>query len=306
MNSDSYNPFPEAIMEDSYLMGGSRTKGFMKDDPDTGPLVTVITVVRNGQLYIEETIQSVLNQSYDNLEYIIIDGDSTDGTLDIIRRYEDGIDLWISQPDTGIYQAMNKGVRLAAGRYLHFLNADDHYTDIRVIERIVGGFRDSGASLIFGDVLMLNKKKGTAWIRHSDVHPLYFMFKGIPQQAFFYKKELFERYGMFDESLRIVADLEFYLRLTRKYYIFTKYIRMIVVVFNAGSVSSDMVRKSVEREPVIEKYYSPAIRFFFKNWFFCRLMTRNEQTYSFPSLPERLLRRFLSFRLIPGKLKIKR
>jgi len=132
--------------------GGLRTKGYFKfsyeynDDlgfrvedldipvkiPQTSnlksqtyPLITIITVVYNGEKYLEETIKSVINQTYPNVEYIIIDGGSTDGTLDIIKKYEDYIDYWVSEKDKGIYDAMNKGILVSNGKYLLFLNADD-------------------------------------------------------------------------------------------------------------------------------------------------------------------------------------
>jgi hypothetical protein len=107
------------------LQGGLRTKGLFKDSDPTRPLLSIITVVYNGEKYLEQTIQSVINQSYEYLEYIIIDGGSTDRTLEVIAKYNDYIDYWISEPDTGIYNAMNKGTKLATGSHVLHLNADD-------------------------------------------------------------------------------------------------------------------------------------------------------------------------------------
>ena len=109
------------------LNGGIRTKGITKKSQNNKPLITVITVVYNGEKTLEETIKSVINQTYDNIEYIIIDGNSSDGTLDIIKKYEDKIDYWQSEPDKGIYDAMNKGIELAQRDYVALLNADDWY-----------------------------------------------------------------------------------------------------------------------------------------------------------------------------------
>ena len=95
--------------------GGLRTKGYFKKSYDDKPLISIITVVFNGERYLEQTIQSVIDQTYDNVEYIIIDGGSTDGTLDIIKKYEDKIDYWVSEKDNGIYDAMNKGIKVCYG-----------------------------------------------------------------------------------------------------------------------------------------------------------------------------------------------
>jgi glycosyltransferase involved in cell wall biosynthesis len=100
------------------------------------PLITIITVVFNGEKFLEETICSVVNQTYDNIEYIIIDGGSTDGTLDIIRKYEKKIDYWISEKDKGIYDAMNKGIEIATGEWINFMNAGDRFLNPFIIANI--------------------------------------------------------------------------------------------------------------------------------------------------------------------------
>ena len=107
--------------------GGLRTQGYFKRSFGNKPLISVITVVYNNEAFLEETILSVINQTYDNIEYIIIDGGSTDGTLDIIKKYENKIDYWVSERDKGIYDAMNKGLRVATGYLIAFLNSDDFY-----------------------------------------------------------------------------------------------------------------------------------------------------------------------------------
>ena len=116
------------------------------------PLISIITVVFNGEKYLEKTIQSVINQTYPNVEYIIIDGGSTDGTLDIIKKYEDYIDYWVSEKDRGIYDAMNKGIDLATGRWINFMNAGDKFYNENVVERIFSKKNYIGYKIIYGDV----------------------------------------------------------------------------------------------------------------------------------------------------------
>ena len=99
------------------------------------PLVSIVTVVYNGENFLEETIKSVINQTYENIEYIIIDGGSTDGTVDIIKKYEDKINYWVSEKDAGIYDAMNKGIEAFKGDYINFLNAGDSYVNNEVLNR---------------------------------------------------------------------------------------------------------------------------------------------------------------------------
>ena len=103
--------------------GGLRSKGYFKKNGEKTLLVTVVTVVFNDAEHIEETINSVINQTYDNVEYLVIDGGSTDGTLDILGKYDDQIDYWVSESDKGIYDAMNKGIDLATGEWLNFMNS---------------------------------------------------------------------------------------------------------------------------------------------------------------------------------------
>lgn len=113
--------------EQKIAEGGLRLQGLYKTSSEDKPLITVVTVVFNGAVFLEETIKSVIEQTYDNVEYIIVDGGSTDGTLDIIHKYESAIDYWVSEPDQGMYDALSKGFKLSSGSLISYLNAGDLY-----------------------------------------------------------------------------------------------------------------------------------------------------------------------------------
>jgi len=132
------------------LVGGLRTREDCSRFNSHMPIVTVVTVVFNGRDYLEETILSVITQTYENVEYIVIDGGSTDGTLDIIRRYDNCIDYWLSEPDKGIYDAMNKGTELASGAWINFMNAGDRFHENSVVSRVFAQDRTQ-YDLIYGN-----------------------------------------------------------------------------------------------------------------------------------------------------------
>ena len=165
------------------------------------PLISVITVVYNGAKYLEKTILSILNQSYPNIEYIIIDGGSTDDTLDIIKKYENYIDYWISEPDNGIYDAMNKGINLALGQWIYFLGSDD--ICFNVIHRIIGRLCIK-FDAFYGDVYMKKKKI----IYDGKFNKYKLMLKNICHQAIFYNSTIFKK-RRFNVKYNILADYEF-------------------------------------------------------------------------------------------------
>jgi acetyltransferase-like isoleucine patch superfamily enzyme len=140
------------------ISGGLRTKGITKQSQESMPLITVITVVRNGEEILEKTILSVINQTYANIEYIIIDGASTDGTVNIIKKYEDKIDYWISEPDEGIYYAMNNGIDLATGAWINFMNAGDSFSKANVLEIIFLQKNWDAIDVIYGNAIVIDKK----------------------------------------------------------------------------------------------------------------------------------------------------
>jgi len=137
------------------MIGGLREQSIFKNNLPNKLLMSIITVVFNGEAFLEKTIKSVLSQTYNNIEYIIIDGGSTDGTIDIIKKYEDSIDYWISEPDKGIYDAMNKGIAAASEGYLWFINAGDLIYDNHTINNI---FKAGSGDIYYGKTALINDK----------------------------------------------------------------------------------------------------------------------------------------------------
>lgn len=176
------------------------------------PKLSIITVVLNSIQFIEESINSVVSQTYNDIEYIIIDGGSTDGTLDIIDKYCEDIDILVSEPDNGIYDAMNKGISLATGEWVLMLNADDYLIDDQVIEKVIPSLTDS-SDLIYGTALMKFEDNGF-FENYSTVLSLKNLSRGKvpPHMAVFAKRSIVKELGGYDTSYRLVADFDFYVR----------------------------------------------------------------------------------------------
>ena len=197
------------------IEGGKRLRGNLNlvSKPDM-PLVSIITVVYNGEKYLEQTIESVIHQSYRNIEYLIIDGGSTDGTLDIIRKYEAWVDYWISESDNGISDAMNKGIAASTGEIIGLLHADDWYSTDQ-IERGVNALIRSKADFVFGD-LHFHDASGRFQHRiNGDPDYANEIHKRMPElchPTVLVKREAYEKFGVFDTDFRIAMDYEWFLR----------------------------------------------------------------------------------------------
>lgn len=170
--------------------------------------LSIITINLNSKDGLQKTIESVINQTFSDYEFIIIDGASTDGSVDIIKQYEDKISYWISEPDKGIYNAMNKGINAAKGEYLHFLNTGDRLVTDNVYERLFEG--NPHEPFICGNYI---EERGTKHklekpFKNRDwSEPLFDIYSGyLCHQAFLIKKETFAKYGLYDETMQITAD----------------------------------------------------------------------------------------------------
>ena len=194
------------------------------------PKISIITVVYNGEKYLEETIQSIISQTYDNMEYIIIDGGSTDGTLDIIKKYEDKISYWISEKDGGISDAFNKGVKASTGEYINFQGDGDGFISSDALEKVFEGINSDedifvSARIkrvdIYGKELFRSKH-----IENFDKKSLLFRMS-LPHQGLFTHKSYFDKYGLFDVDNTFCMDYD---HLLRSYHNFPKVVTKDIVV----------------------------------------------------------------------------
>jgi len=172
--------------------------------------ISIITICFNSAQYLEQTIRSVTGQTYAGREYIIIDGGSTDGTIDIIRKYEDKIDKWISEPDHGIADAMNKGLAMASGDYVIFIHSDDYFVDSTSLEKAVGEIDGSCDMYIFQVISKFNDHDSLS--KNNDFGILTNLKMGSCHQGHLVKRSLFDKNGFFDPKFKICMDYDFVLR----------------------------------------------------------------------------------------------
>jgi glycosyltransferase involved in cell wall biosynthesis len=213
------------------------------------PKISVITVCFNAEKHIEQTIKSVIEQKNCDIEYIAIDGASTDSTLNIIKQYESKITTWVSEPDKGIADAMNKGVKLAKGDYLMFLNADDYFIKTDAIAVATSYMLEEKDIYIF-DTIFLKKEGGAR--RHSGTFGKRINFKGICHQGVLCKRSLFEEIGPFNTSFKICMDYDFFMRAYRCGAT-GEYINELLSVMRDGGISSQQDWDSLKQRFAEEK-----------------------------------------------------
>lgn len=216
------------------------------------PLVSIITVVFNAAATIERTIQSVLSQSYGNIEYIIIDGGSTDGTLDVIDKYRDRFAYFVSEPDGGIYDAMNKGIRKATGDIIGLLNADDWY-EPGAIQSVADAFTGDDVDIVYGGIFLVDSRGEKRMHKRGDLEKC-FTGMPIPHPATFVCKKAYEKYGLFDTSYRIAGDHDLVLRM---YVQGARFKAMNAVTTNfslSGISSTNHMQAALEDQEIFLKY----------------------------------------------------
>ena len=204
--------------------------------------ISIITVVRNNKKTIKDAVESVLGQTHKDIEYIIIDGASTDGTVEVVKSYGNKISKFVSEPDNGLYDAMNKGIAFASGDVVGILNSDDFYIDNGVIERIVKEFEKSQVDSVFADLVYVRSENLDKIVRHYDSSyftPQKFAYGWMPAHpTFFVKRWVYEKYGVFRTDLKIGADFDILARFLYTHKISYSYMKEILVKMRLGGVST--------------------------------------------------------------------
>lgn len=220
------------------------------------PKISIITINYNNADGLGTTIQSVAAQTYQNIEYIVIDGASSDGSGKIIEEFNDSIKAAIIEPDTGIYNAMNKGLKIATGDYLLFLNSGDWLIANTIIAEVVSETLDK--DIVYGDLLFFNNEKQWVWHLPKELSFQIFYTSTIAHPSAFIKRELFDVVGLYDESLKIVADWKFFTLAITKYNCSYKHISHVVSAYGFDGVSSlpeNLPMINRERENVLSKEF---------------------------------------------------
>jgi len=250
----------------------------MKDNLNiNSPLVSIVTVVYNGEKTINRTIQSVLNQTYPNIEYIIVDGASSDGTVEIIKSYALKISRWISEKDEGIYDAMNKGVKMCNGEIIGIINADDYY-EPDAVENIISVFK-KGLFIYHGNLRNIDEKNNIFISKAPQtVHKLK---RGmvINHPATFVNKEVYDKLGLFSTKFRIAGDWNFILNAYLNNVTFIS-VDKILANFSLGGVSGSISTKYLKELNEVRKQnglYKWIDKYYLYDWVRFKLLGRNLQ-----------------------------
>ena len=204
--------------------------------------VSIITITYNSEATIKDTIESVVNQTYKNIEYIFIDGKSTDNTISIIKSFGDKISTLISEKDNGLYDALNKGIAIATGDVIGILHSDDFYTKTNVIQNIVSVFDKSNADAVYADLYYVDKNNTNQihrkWKSGNYKYGMFLNGWMPPHPTFFVQRTIYEKFGSFNLSLTSAADYELMLRLIHKHKIKLAYLPEFIIKMRVGGKSN--------------------------------------------------------------------
>jgi glycosyltransferase involved in cell wall biosynthesis len=211
--------------------------------------ISLITVSYNSESTIKDTIDSILAQNHPDIEYIIVDGKSKDNTVEILQSYGDRISRWISEPDKGIYDGMNKGVTMATGDVVGMLNSDDFYYDNTIISQVAKAFEDPTVDAVFGNLIFVDPKDLKKPIRSyssKNWHPGKFARGFMPAHpTFFVRRKYYEQFGLFKTDYKIASDYEMLIRLLYVNKLKYKYLPITMVVMRKGGVSSSGLKSNI-------------------------------------------------------------
>lgn len=281
----------------------------MKNSYKIKPLFSIVTATYNSEKTLERTLKSIINQTYSNYEVIIVDGNSSDSTLEILSTYKNYIKILVSEEDEGIYDAFNKGVRLSHGEFVYFLNSDDNFKDKNVLKDVAEFYQVNHGNLdfIYANVEVVDSHGETLYLagKESDVND----FKSgltYPHQGFLASRKLFDLFGFFDQKLKIVADLDFMIKCFKNKDLKSAYFNRVLAEFNQGGMSTDYNnRQSVIREvemvitshfPDVEILNNDSIDVLYRKWFEINLL------YS-KGLSEEIVKKGYSNILLFGAMK---
>ncbi|MBA2611790.1 MAG: glycosyltransferase [Bacteroidetes bacterium] len=211
--------------------------------------ISIITITYNSAATIEQTINSVLDQTYHDIEYIIVDGGSTDATLQIIEKYKNRISKFVSGKDNGLYDALNKGIDLASGNVVGILHSDDFYIDKSVIEKYAHTFIKNHSDAVYSDLFYVDKENTNKIIRKwktGNHKPNSFLHGWMPPHpTFFVKREIYQKYGKFNLEFKHSADYELMLRFIHKHKIRVNYLHEFTIKMRVGGQSNVSVQNRV-------------------------------------------------------------
>ena len=238
------------------------------------PKISIITISKNVVRTVERTLFSVAEQSYGGIEFIVIDGASTDGTLAVIERYRRHLAHFVSEPDAGIYAAMNKGIAAASGEFLLFLNAGDYLVNAASVGVAVSRMRNDKADVFYGNQLMYHEGSGCARLWRPQKRSALDWYSGsLPHASTFIRRDAFDRAGLYDDRYRIAGDYEWFVRAFKMGMTF-RHIDVLVSVFGEGEgISTRPTGKALqdaEKQRVRDRHFTGAQRSLLKFGLFLR------------------------------------
>jgi len=220
--------------------------------------ISIITVVYNNEKTIKDAIQSVLGQSYSDIEYVIIDGNSKDNTVNLINEYKERLGYFITEKDKGLYDAMNKGIKACTGDVIGILNSDDLYQDLDVINDVMQQFNnDSELDILYGDLVYVKNDNANKIVRNWKSKSYYNNFfenaNVPPHPALFVRSKVYKEVGLFNLDYKLAADYEFMLRVFKKHHFKSKYINRLIIKMRLGGATNQSFTNIVSQNKEILK-----------------------------------------------------